>query len=673
MLGWLKRRNTDSPSPVAAEATGHRASELRSEGNAWLDRGDLGKAESCYRRAVAADAADALALINLAHVLNEQRRYPEALLHSARATLLDPDSMDAFYVLASAQVQVSDLPGTATSLRRLLQIRPDFEPAYSMLCRVLAEQGLIDQAREVIHRGLLINNRSAEFHCHLGNVEFAAGNLDAAACSHRQAIALNPNAAAFHSDLGMALHGTAALACYREALRLDPRFSVAHSNIGISLYEQGDIRGAADSFRAAISLEPERVDFRSKLLFVSCFDESCSPAQYRADAEAFGELASRLAMPFDDWPIASARNVSMPLRVGLVSGDLRYHPVGHFVEAMISYLPAQGIELIAYSTVAHQDDLTARIRPCFARWRSLVGLSDSDAAQKIRNDGVQVLIDLAGHTANNRLPVFAWRPAPVQVSWLGYFASTGLRAIDYVLADARCLPEEDENQFIEEVWRLPKTRYCFTPPAAAPAVTALPALTAGYLTFGSFQNLAKVSEPTVDEWSSVLRALPTARFRIQSPQLAHAFERERLLARFAARGVSVGRLDLYPAAPREAYLAAHRQVDVLLDTFPFTGGTTTCEALWMGVPTVTKEGHTMLSRQGAALMRTIGLGEWVAKDARRLVETVVERVTDLPRLATLRRTLREHVLSSPLYDAPRFAADLASTLRRLAYCDRDNA
>ena len=332
----------------------------------------------------------------------------------------------------------------------------------------------------------------------------------------------------------------------------------------------------------------------------------------------------------------------------------------------MSHLPERRIELVAYATDPRQDDLTARIRPHLAHWRSLVGLSDELAARTIRDDGIQVLVDLAGHTANNRLSVFAWRPAPVQVSWLGYFASTGLRSIDYLLADARCVPPEDEGQFVEKIWRLPEIRYCFTAPSPAPEVAPLPALAAGHLTFGTFQNLAKVSATAMDRWSAVLRALPTARFRIQSPQLAHAFERDRLLARFAARGIAADRIALHGATTRQAYLAAHAEVDVLLDTFPFTGGTTTCEALWMGVPTVTLEGHTMLTRQGASLMRTVGLDDWVAPDTHSFADIVLARAGDLPRLAALRLALRERARASPLFDAPRFAASLAQALHGMA-------
>lgn len=767
MLDWLKRRSTGSPAPAAGAASPRGAAELRTEGNAWLDKGDLAKAEGCYRQAVTADATDALALINLAFVLNEQQRHAEARLHALQATSLAPDSVDALFVLANAQVQEPDWPAATASLERVLQLKPDFEPAYGMLCRAFAEQGLLDRARATIQRGLGLNSSSGEFHFYLGNLETAAGEWDAAVASygralalapafseahqnlgrallqlgrqaeaidslkrgvasaptsaeahfklgsafqqmgqfeaaaksfhaglvlaprradvhdklglvlaalgdkasaarcHRQAIALQPDIAGFHSNLGMALHGQDALASYREALRLDPRFSVAHSNMGVVLYEQGDISGAVDSFRAAVALEPERLDVRSKLLFVSTFDESCSPEQYRAEAEAYGALASRLATPFSDWPSASAREASLPLRVGLVSGDLRSHPVGHFLEALISHLPRQRIELIAYATDPRQDALTERIRPHFAQWRSLVGLSDELAAQLIRNDGVQLLVDLAGHTANNRLPVFAWRPAPVQLTWLGYLATTGVTAIDYVIADSQTLPESEESGFTEEIWRLPESYLCFTPPADGIEVGPLPALSNARITFGSFNNLTKMNDAVVALWARVLAAVPDSRLFLKYQQLAETPARQRVVERFAIHGIRAERLILEGPVPRSEYLKPFQRVDIALDPFPYPGITTSVENLWMGVPVLTLAGKSFLSRQGVGLLMSAGLSEWIAVDAEDYVARAAAHASDTQKLADLRSGLRQKVLASPIFDAPRFAFHFEAALRSM--------
>jgi predicted O-linked N-acetylglucosamine transferase (SPINDLY family) len=273
-----------------------------------------------------------------------------------------------------------------------------------------------------------------------------------------------------------------------------------------------------------------------------------------------------------------------------------------------------------------------------------------------------VLIDLAGHTAHNRLPVFACRPAPVQVTWLGYFASTGLAEIDYLLADAVGVPPEHQGHFTETVWYLPVTRLCFSVPAGAPAVAPLPALRNGAVTFGSFQNLAKLNDDVLALWARVLHALPSSRLRVQHKRLLDHVVAETLLRRLQQIGIAADRISLQGPMPRHEYLAAHGEVDLILDTFPFPGGTTTCEALYMGVPTVTLAGDRMIGLQGASLLTAAGLGDWVAHDPQRFVELAVARATDLDALAQLRACLRDRVLASPLFDAPRFAGHFEAAL-----------
>ncbi|MBI3368898.1 MAG: tetratricopeptide repeat protein [Burkholderiales bacterium] len=698
-------------------------------------------------------------------MLNEQKRPAEAREVAVQASALDPYSVDAWFVLAQAQEQLSDWPGATQSLNRTVQLQPDFEPGLIALSRALASQGLTDDARATIVRCLALNADSPRALFYLGNIESGAGrwpdavasyrravtllpndaemwqnlaraqamagqpaeaveslkravtvapgsvtaratlgtahyrigNLDdavrsyrsalalapnradlhdslgltllalgdkaGAAQSHRKAIELKPGEASYRANLGLALGREEAISCYRRALELDPKFITAHSNLGVTYYELAEMAASVDSFRAALALDPERIDVRSKLLFVLSFDERCTPRAYRAEAETFGRQAAARAKPFSSWPSTVGQGATAPLRIGLVSADLRTHPVGHFLEAILKHLPAQGLELFAYSTDPRRDALTERIQPHFRAWRSLVGMVDETAARTVHDDGIHVLLDLVGHTGRNMLSMLAWRPAPVQASWLGYFASTGLAEVDYVIADPHCLPAEDEGQFVERVWRLPETRYCFTPPREAPPAAPLPALATGQLCFGSFQNMAKLNAATIERWSEVLRALPTATLRIQSPQLDSPTQREVLESRFQVHGIGRDRLRLLGAVPREAYLAAYAEVDVVLDTAPYTGGTTTCEALWMGVPTLTMDGHTMLTRQGASILRLAGLDDWVVRDGESFAARACALVSDLPRLAALRGSLRDQVARSPLFDAPRFAIDLAQALK----------
>jgi protein O-GlcNAc transferase len=292
----------------------------------------------------------------------------------------------------------------------------------------------------------------------------------------------------------------------------------------------------------------------------------------------------------------------------------------------------------------------------------LTGLSDEAAARLIHADGVHVLIDMSGHTGYNRLPVFAWKPAPVQVSWLGYFATTGVAEIDYLLADQVGVPEARQAQFTESLWYLPDTRLCFTAPAADLAVAPLPALANGRITFGCFQNLTKVNEGVLELWGKVMAALPDATLRLQCKQFSEPALVAQLQQRLQRHGIDPARVATHGSAQRAAYLAAHAEVDMILDTFPYPGGTTTCEALWMGVPTLTLAGDSLLARQGASLLSAAGLAQWVANSQEEYVAKAVAFASDLPELAALRAGLREQVLASPLFDAPRFARHFEEAL-----------
>ncbi|MGO8756480.1 MAG: tetratricopeptide repeat protein [Gallionellaceae bacterium] len=457
-----------------------------------------------------------------------------------------------------------------------------------------------------------------------------------------------------------------AIAIYRRTLLLKPDYADAHNNLGLALQDHGDLDAAIECYRTALALNPDHGQAHSNLLLLMSFHRACTPADYLAEAKRYGGKVLAHARPYTSWRIPVAGQGAR-LRLGLVSGDLRAHPVACFLESyLMHYDPAQ-VELVAYSTSTHEDPVTARLKPRFAAWNVIAGLSDEAAARKIHDGGIHILIDLAGHTAHNRLPLFAWKPAPVQVSWLGYFASTGVPGMDYLLADPVSIPASLREFFTETVWYLPETRLCFTPLAdtARLPVAALPAERNGYATFGSFQRLPKLNDDVLALWGRVFREIPDARLRIQNKQMSCASTREHLLQRLSASGVAPERVTIIGLAPRDVYLAAHAEVDIMLDTFPYTGGTTTCEALWMGVPTLTLAGETLLARQGASMLGCAGLPDWVADSYDDYVARALQHASDIQALAQLRAGLRRQVLASPLFDAPRFARNLTDALQRI--------
>jgi predicted O-linked N-acetylglucosamine transferase (SPINDLY family) len=378
------------------------------------------------------------------------------------------------------------------------------------------------------------------------------------------------------------------------------------------------------------------------------------------EARQYGECVNALAsMRYTDWV---CENSPKRLRVGMVSGDLCTHVVSYFLEGLLRGLDSDRIELIAYPTRPKEDPTSQRLRAYFAAWKPLTGLSDAAAAECIHADGVHILLDLNGHTAYNRLPVFAYKPAPVQASWLGYFATTGVAAMDYLIADPWTMPETEEAYFTEKIWRLPETRLCFTPPDVDVSVSQLPALTSGYITFGCFNNLTKMNDGVVALWSRVLAAVPGSRLLLKAKQLKDASVRQNVFERFATHGVGAERLVLEEPAPRAEYLAAYQRLDIVLDPFPYPGGTTSCEALWMGVPVLTLAGERFLSRQGVGLLMNTGLPEWIASDPDDYVARAVSHAGDLQGLAAVRASLRERFVATPICDAKRFARHFEQAL-----------
>lgn len=426
------------------------------------------------------------------------------------------------------------------------------------------------------------------------------------------------------------------------------------------------MEAAIASFDKALLFDADYFPAHSNLLWALSFQLDKGAERYLAEARKFGQKVLARATPYRAWSGQAERGRwRKELRIGFVSGDFRQHPVGIFMEGVLAQLSAQKLVLLAYSMNPQDDPLTQRIKGYFSSWTPIAQLSDEAAASKIHSDGVDVLIDLAGHGAGNRLPLFAWKPAPVQVSWMGHLASTGVPGIDYVLADPVSTPDAVCSQFTEQVWHLPQTLFCFTPPVEQPklAVAPLPALRNGYITFGSFQRLNKLSTATLELWGRVFRALPQARLYLRNEGMNSEDTRVALLERLSQAGIVAARVTFGGHVPRwEDYLAMYAEVDVMLDTFPHPGVTTTCEALWMGVPTVALARGATLGRIGASLMTCAGLAEWVAWSEQEFVLLAVKRASDIDALALLRAGLRQQVAKTPLFDAGRFAPQLEEAL-----------
>ena len=601
-----------------------------------------------------------------------------------------PDAARALLAEAVRHHRSGRLSDADALYRQILRIDPGHADSLHLLGVLALQAGRFERAIELIGRAIAREGRNPEFHYNLGNAVAGAGRPDEAVACFRQAILLRPDHAAAHGNLGgiLTMRGLVddGIACFRKVVALTPDDSGGHYNLGQALARQWRLDDAVAALRRSIALRPDadawntlgnllrdvgrageslaaydaalRIDptdlaLRSNRILV----ESYLPAGPSDDAgglaRRFGALASARALrPFRNWTL---RPEAGPIRIGLVSGDLHNHPVGYFLESLLSKADPGKVVFLAFPAQPHEDELTARIRPLCAAWTPIAGMADEAAARLIHDQGVQLLLDLSGHTAGNRLPLFAWRPAPVQATWLGYFATTGVAEIDYIVADETILPEAASASFTETPCRLPEIYYCFTPPAAPIEVAPLPARAGGALTFGCFNNLAKISDRVVAVWARVLGGVPASRLMLKAAPLRDHGIRIWMRQRFARHGIAADRLLLEPASSREDYLRAYDGIDIALDPFPFPGGATTFEALWMGVPVLTKAGDTLLSRVGETIMRQAGLPDWLAVDEDDYVRRACRLASDIDLLARLRGGLRAQVLASPLFDAERFA------------------
>jgi len=688
------------------ESIGAHASPIyyNNFGNALRDARRLDDAVAAYRRAVDLKPDYAEAHNNLGNALREAGDAAAALTSCARAIELRPGYAEAFNNLGNALKDLGELDAAILAYGKATAAKPAFAEAHLNLAVVLQTKGHGDAALECLRDAVAVAPQLAAAHEKLAALLMHRGDIAGAIEAYRRVVELTPESAQAHNTLGNALNGAGrvpeAVPSYERAIVLEPEFADAyhnlanalrrlgvperalgyarraialrgdspsfHNNLGTILADLGQPDAALQCYRDALALNPDFGESHTCVLFGQSYASNWSASTHLADARYFGERMRARATPYTQWPALSDPSLTgRALRVGFVSADLRKHPVGYFFESVLAQLDRTRIEPIAYSNALHSDELTARIKPRFATWRHVAEMDDAELARRIHDDRIDVLVDLSGHTGRNRLAMFAWRPAPVQVSWLGYFATTGLAEIDFLLADPHVVPQGEEGQYTERIWRLPDSYLCFTLPTESVAVAPLPALANGYVTFGCLNNHKKLNDGVFAVWSRILQAVPRSRLLLKNHQLAEPSILRDTYARFSAYGIDETRLMLEGPSSREQYFATYGRVDLALDPFPYPGGTTSVEGLWMGVPALTRRGDRFLSHLGELVAQTVGLPEWIAADTEDYVARAIAAAADLPALAALRAGLRDRVEHSPLTDARTFALHWMTAMEQM--------
>ncbi|HTJ58892.1 MAG TPA: tetratricopeptide repeat protein [Devosiaceae bacterium] len=669
----------------------------------------LEDAVASYQRALAIDPKLAQVHSNLGVALLALGRTEAAAEAQETALGLAPTYVEAYANLGLALMELGRRDEAMERYARAIALKPDYANAHNHLAVALAKSGRLEEARQSAERAVELRPMSAGMHHTLGGVLMEMGELEAAAESFRRAVQIQPDTTAYRNlgrvlaDLGRHQDAASALTA---AIAGDPADASAHASLGHVLHDMTSYNGAIESFRKAVELRPDdaqiRVSFgaallasgrieeaetafgealgldsesllaKSALLFVSNYRETSTAEGAAAEAKTFGEMVARAISPRTSF--ANTPDPEKRLRVGFVSGDFYEHPVAQFLKTALAALDREKLELFAYSTAANRDETTERLQAIVPNWRSVTYTSGDQLEAAILADGIDILIDLSGHTARNRLLVFARKPAPVTATWLGYSGTSGLKAMDYVIADRFVAPETAADQFSETPWRMPDSYLCFSPPEQAPEVAPLPALQNSFVTFGSFNNVNKLSQATLALWARVLAAVPNSRLLLKNKPLEKQDVAERIRETLAAAGADLSRVDLLGfVRDPGGHLGTYGRVDIGLDPFPYNGTTTSCEAMWMGVPVLTLAGDRFIARVGESVLNSAGLPDWVAADEGAYVAKAAAAAADLPGLAALRAGLRPQMAASPLCDAPRFARNFETALRGMwrEWCDRN--
>jgi protein O-GlcNAc transferase len=654
--------------------------------------GELSEAESCYQRVLAIKPDHADALYNLGRVLQQQARLDEAEAYYRRVLAIHPELSDVHSNLGWVLQWQNRLAEAETSYRHALSLNPQDVLAYSHLGLMLHSQGRLQEARACYQATLALEPQFAEVHNNLGIVLHKLGLDQQAESCYLQALSIKPDYAEAHNNLGLSLQAQDRLqeaeTAYRNALAINPNNSEAYNNLGIIFQERGQLLNAQASYQRALTIKPNDVqvhynlgvfyqelghlteaelrlrhaltlkpdyhEAHSQLLLTMNHNDAYSPAACLAEAQQYG-LSVQVATPFNSWLCDPQPE---RLRVGIVFGDLTQYATDVFLAELLGVLDPDNLEIIAYPTQFKPDD-TVSVH--FPAWRPLATLSDAEAAQLIHSDGVHILLDLAGHSPHNRLSVFAWQAAPIQVSWLGSLITTGLPQMTYLLGDSYTIPLETADNFSETLWQLPETYRCFALPDLSLEIYPVPTLTANYITFGSLAPLHNINDAVVALWAKILHTIPHARLCLSNPQLSNETNCQLLRQRFAEQGILPEQLWLKAINTKTEQQTVYQHIDIILDTFP-DNNDHCLEALWLGVPVITLAGNKLTARRTASMLSNIDLDPWIAENDDDYLAKAVYFAQDIATLDELRTNLRQQLIASPLFDIENFAGQLEAAL-----------
>ena len=598
-------------------------------------------------------------------------QFPKAIEILQQLLAIAPESFAAHSLLGIAYRETGNFDESVKHFRTALALQNTWAEGHELLGRTLAAQGMYHQAAEAFGHAVRLKPQNVESLNNLGTVLRSLGRFDEAITHLRAAVRLRPDQAEIHHNLGNALleagQTIEALAELRQAVLLRPGLVQLYQGLGNALISVGNVAEAVDCFRRALRINPSHYQIHSSLLMALHYLDSANHNPQELFEEHLEYNRRHIENLSQSPSFANDVNSDRRLRIGYVSADFRRHSVAFFIEPILAHHDRSKFDIICYADVPNPDDVTRRLKKFASQWQNIANQTDADVAEQIRRDRIDILVDLSGHSGGGRMALFGQKPAPVQVTYLWYPNTTGVSTIDFRITDCEADPPGDsDRRCVEQLIRLVPTFLCFLPPTDSSDVGPPPVLKNGHITFGSFNNLAKISPGTIELWSAVMNTVPGSRMLIKARGLQNPQIADRFAESFFRHGIERSRLSfLGHESSTTLHLARYHQMDIALDTFPYTGTTTTCEALWMGVPIVTQRGRIHAARVGASLLTALGRPEWIGENPGQFAQIANHLAADIGNLTRIRSTLRQQLSSSPITNAPAFIHQLESAFQQM--------
>lgn len=560
-----------------------------------------------------------------------------------------------------------EIDSAIAELAARLREQPDDAAILHDLAVLYGQAGRVADALDFARRAVALDQNEMEAWLNLGNLESRLKNFDQAITALTRATELAPDDPRGWFSLGnvFALSGQRreSIVALENARRSAPTSVDILASLALAYRKQARLDDAIATYQSALDIDPGNARLHSNLLVAQQYHRDTND-QTQFDHH---QLWNARHGTTNTEP-GLAKDHAAPLRVGYVSGDFRTHPIGYFLTGVLNNHDRRAVTALCFSDTRTIDTMTEALEEKSDKWIDTRGMSDDEFCNLVRREKIDILIDLSGHFSHSRLIAFTHKPSPVQASWAGYVGTTGLTAMDWLIADKHHAPDGYEAYASERIVRLPQNYICYTPPETAPDVERPPCLENGYVTFGCFNNFAKINDSVLSIWSEILNATDNSRLILKTADLDQPDLRDHVMASMAKLGIEKSRIELRTASPHAELLATYNDIDIALDPFPYSGGLTTLEALWMGVPVVTKTGQTFAGRHSTAHLSAVGLDDWIADSNSSYVKITTEKTADLIALNDIRQSLRKRMQESPICDHSNFTRSLERAYRMMWEC-----